>query len=120
MKDTNHKHRWMFLGELLRTYTKEELKYTNPKISRLEYCGGCSTARLHISGDTWAIIQGDVTREYLQQFKSETNEVVNKPPRSSTFKTVTKKPKRLGKGLSELTQESARSNKSLPELFLVK
>lgn len=118
----NHEHRWIFLGELMQTYSKAELKHSDPEISRLEYCGGCSMTRLHISGDTWAVIQGDATREFLKQFETETSTVVKNPPPELTFKTppVKRNQKRLGRGLSDLLQEAGKTGTSIPGLFPAK
>lgn len=117
---TNHEHQWIFLGELLMTYSRKELKHNSPDIRRLEYCGGCSMARLHMQGDTWAVVQGQVTKEYLAQFESETSRVVTNPPPELTFKKTSSKPQRLGRGLSDLMREVQKHSRSIPGLFPAK
>ena len=110
----NHEHQWIFLGDLLMTYTAAELKHSEPDLRRLEYCGSCSTARLHMGGDTWAVIQGDCTKSFLEQFDTETGVEVKHPPAELTFKPArSKKPKRLGKGLADLLQEAKKQGTSL-------
>ena len=118
----NHEHQWIFLGELMQTYSKAELRYSDPGISRLEYCGGCCMTRLHMSGDTWAVIQGEATREFLKQFETETSTVVKNPPPELTFKVPapTKKQQRLGRGLSDLLQEAGKTGTAIPGLFPAK
>jgi hypothetical protein len=116
----NHEHQWIFLGELLLTYTSAELKHSDPDIRRLEYCGECSSARLDLGGGRWALIQGECTKKFLEQFESETSVVVKDPPPEFRFKTSPKKTKRLGRGLKDLMQEAGSSGTTIPGLFPAK
>jgi len=115
---TNHEHQWIFLGELLMTYTRGELKRSEPDLRRLEYCGGCSMVRLHMGGEKWAVVQGEVTKAFLNQFKTETSTVVKNPPPELTFKPPpTRQPKRLGKGLNELMRDVGKHGTVISGLF---
>jgi hypothetical protein len=107
-----HEHNWVFLGELIQHYSKRDLKQLAPEdlpgMSRLEYCGGCGSARLHLAGTQWAVIESEVTKKFLKKFTTATNVTVKNPPPELTFKPrspTTKK--RLGKGLADLLVETS-------------
>jgi len=116
----NHEHQWVFLGELLMTYSQRELNHIDPDLRKLEYCIVCSTARLNMGGDRWAIVQGDCTKDFLRPFQSETHAEVVHPSEEMTFKQVSKfkrSKNRLGRGLNDLMEMNSRSKSSLPALF---
>lgn len=115
-----HTHQWVFLGELLMTYTKAELRRSDPDLRRLEHCCICSTVRLHMGGDSWAVVQGEVTRDFLQQFETEKSQTVKTPSPQLTFRVPKTNKSRLGKGLSDLMREAQQHGTEIKGLFPAK
>lgn len=106
---TSHDHRWVYLCDAVLTYTSRDLQAVDPEISRLEYCIGCGTVRTHLSDNRWAVVESEITKDFLRGFEKTTSRVLKDPPEEFTFrpaKVIPINKRRLGRGLSDLLSSS--------------
>ena len=113
---STHDHHWVYLCDVMLAYTEKDLRAVDPAISRLEYCMHCGTVRTHLHGNTWAVVESTLTKDFLKNFEKTTNQTVKKPPLEFTFRpsrVLPSRGKRLGRGLGDLLKQGSPANNLL-------
>ena len=100
MTHSIHNHQWVYLGDLALVVSSKE---QNVQLRRLEYCVGCSELRVSFPSG-WYAMKGMATEAFLSKFDGDAEGMVFKiPPKEFKPRSPKPAPRRLGKGLRDLT-----------------
>jgi len=104
-----HIHIWIPVGTLCVELSRNEVQKAlrDDGLHRAEYCRGCSTFRVHMSGGRVALLQGDATRQFLEGVDEEENVTIHRAPPEFDIKRKVRQPpleSRLGRGLKDLME----------------